>query len=604
MNKTINNLFLAGTVALSGMGLLSACSSDDAPGNGEEPGGVAGQTVKTQFALNIPYGNVSTRMTENNTQGENKNFLGIQRLQLLTFGESPEANASLTATGSIRIGSGDDAYSKDQWRSVYRDVQIPVGTTDFILYGRAARLTDSKADYGYLSVPGNYESMTGLSNVKFQLERIAPSADFSTAGQGVIDALNKVANTSVKVTVGEGDGATEKTVSWADVENSELGTESERKVLAERYTQFVSMTAGSSKSALALVTGLRDFFDTDFDKQSKPLTAKLVENAKEAIDALGKIDFPGSVGLPDGVARIHFDQDVNSFAYESMASFGEKNSIDYTKITYPAALAYYVCSPAMTSTKELTGYAGLPDYDDWTGGTADWSASSFEKKPVSQQTRSVALEKALQYAVANLKLSVKCSSSTLEDNAKDKGGYKENQQVEVKNSGFPVKAILVGGQPSEVAWNFEAPSGDGFDYTIYDTKMNVDANGSFAAQYNPATTQWNYTLVLDNNNCETKQNVYVTVELENNAGDFYGKDGLVPKNGKFYLVGLLTVGNSDNKDYDRIFVKDHTTIANVSINSLKNAYNCIPDMRSSKISLGLAVDIKWSKGITVDVPID
>lgn len=604
MNKTINNLFLAGTVALSGIGLLSACSSDDAPGNGEEPGGVAGQTVKTQFALNIPYGNVSTRMTENNTQGENHNFLGIQRLQLLTFAESPETNSSLTATGSIRIGSGDDAYSKDQWRSVYRDVQIPVGTTDFILYGRAARTADSPADYGYLSAPGNYESMTALKDVKFALSRIAPQADFTTAGQGVIDALNKVANTSVKVTVGEDEEATEKTVSWADVKNSGLGTESERTVLAERYSQFVSMTAGSSKSALALVTGLRDFFGADVNAQSKPLTAEIVKNAKEAIDALGKIDFPGSLGLPDGVARIHFDESANTFVYESNASFGEKNSIDYTKITYPAALAYYVCSPAMTSTKELTSYAGLPDYTEWTGGTADWGASDFTKSAVSQQTRSVALEKALQYAVANLKLSVKCSSSTLEDNAQSKGGYKENQQVTVMNSGFPVKAILVGGQPSEVAWNFEAPSGDGFDYTIYDTKMNVDANGSFAAQYNPATTQWNYTLVLDNNNCDTKGNVYVTVELENNAGDFYGRDGLVPKGGKFYLVGLLTVNNADKKDYDRIFVKDHTTIANVSINSLKNAYNCIPDLRSSKISLGLAVDLEWSEGITVDVPID
>lgn len=604
MNKTINNLFLAGTVALSGIGLLSACSSDDAPGNGEEPGGVAGQTVKTQFALNIPYGNVSTRMTENNTQGENKNFLGIQRLQLLTFAENPETNSSLTATGSIRIGSGDDAYSKDQWRSVYRDVQIPVGTTDFILYGRAARATDSPADYGYLSVPGNYESMTALEDVKFALSRIAPRADFTTAGQGVIDALNKVANTSVKVTVSEGEETTEKTVSWADVTNSGLGTESERTVLAERYSQFVSMTAGSSKSAQALVTGLRDFLGTDFNAQNKPLTAEIVKNATEAIGALGKMDFPGSLGLPDGVARIHFDASANTFVYESNASFGDNNSIDYTKITYPAALAYYVCSPAMTSTKELTSYNGLPNYTDWTEGNADWAASSFTKAAVSQQTRSVALEKALQYAVANLKLSVKCSSSTLEDNAKDKGGYKENQQVEVKNSGFPVKAILVGGQPSEVAWNFEAPSGNGFDYTIYDTKMNVDANGLFAAQYNPATTQWNYTLVLDNNNCDTKGNVYVTVELENNAGDFYGRDGLVPQGGKFYLVGLLTVNNADKKDYDRIFVKDHTTIANVSINSLKNAYNCIPDLRSSKISLGLAVDLKWSEGITVDVPID
>ena len=54
---------------------------------------------------------------------------------------------------------------------------------------------------------------------------------------------------------------------------------------------------------------------------------------------------------------------------------------------------------------------------------------------------------------------------------------------------------------------------------------------------------------------------------------------------------------------DHVFVKDHTTIANFTIKNLKKAYNHIPDMRSSKINVGLAVDLSWKTGITFDVEI-
>ena len=82
---------------------------------------------------------------------------------------------------------------------------------------------------------------------------------------------------------------------------------------------------------------------------------------------------------------------------------------------------------------------------------------------------------------------------------------------------------------------------------------------------------------------------------------------MIPKGSKFYLVGELdpnntaTVTQPTGEAIDHVFVKDHTTIANFIIKDLKKAYNCIPDLRTSKINVGLAVDLKWQEGITFNV---
>ena len=72
------------------------------------------------------------------------------------------------------------------------------------------------------------------------------------------------------------------------------------------------------------------------------------------------------------------------------------------------------------------------------------------------------------------------------------------------------------------------------------------------------------------------------------------------------MVGELdpkgtTATQPSGETIDRVFVKDHTTVANFKITNLKKAYNHIPDMRSSKINVGLAVDLSWQDGITFDV---
>ena len=612
--KKIQNFFLMGTVALTGMAGLTACSSDNEPSDNNQPG-VAGQVVKTQFALNIPYEG-STRMTASNTQANGK-FLGIQNLQLLAFDKDPDNGATTVSTKSIAIGSGDNAYHKDMWRSVYRDVEIPIGTSNFVLYGRANRVdgtTDAKL--GYLSMPTDYNTMTNLSNIKFNLKAIAPNANFSTdaSAQQIVAQLNNLVGAKITAKAIKADGSVDesdtKEVCWKELENISdadankygLGSATERKTLKQRYDDVISLKAGSAVSVNALLQGLLDFFgDESAISDSKKMTKEIIRLTKEAKTALEDNKFPQNLNLPDGVANISWDGVNGTFKYSDTPSIGDNNQINYSKIAYPATLAYFISSPAMSSTKELGGVDALPNYKEWCQGSAVWSDKGFEEAAVSSATRSVALEKALQYGVASLKLSVRCADQNLEDNAMQKG-YEKDNSIPV-GGGFPVSAVLVGGQPSGVNWNMEASSDNGFDYTVYDTDMNVDQNNSFVAKYETSPSRYNYTLLLDNNNNENKGKVYVTVELTNNSMDFYGSDGLVPKGGKFYLVGELNVDAESGvtNKRDRVFEKDYTTTVNMNIKNLKNAYNCIPDLRSSKISLGLAVDMDWTTGITFDI---
>lgn len=128
-------------------------------------------------------------------------------------------------------------------------------------------------------------------------------------------------------------------------------------------------------------------------------------------------------------------------------------------------------------------------------------------------------------------------------------------------------------------------------------------NGTITAGTTASTP--NYTLVFDNKSTDKKA-VFVTIELQNNSGmDFYGQDDIILKDAKFYLVGKLdpatTSGTTNPLNVDRVFVQDYVTTANFNIKDLKSAYNCIPDLRTSGINVGLAVDLSWKTGITFEV---
>lgn len=601
---------LASAMLLASAAGMVSCSSDSIEPTGGS--GVTGQVVKTQFYINIPYkgdnGSASTRMTDVNTQntGNNSaNFLGMVNTQMYAFKGEPGNTGFATSVKAIPIGDAADASSKDEWRNVYRDIAIPVGTTNLLLYARADKKSKNNFQAGYLSNP--YASTTTtdateLSALNFALTEVNKDQNFSTKGADILTALNLVANTKVTKP------GTTTTINWSEIGKSDLGTANERLALKERYNKFIALTSGSAKSVQLLIENLKKVINGSTGVEEDKLMAKaIVTNCTTALSDLENKDFPRNLHLPDGVAKVKWNDIKKEFEYVDVNStVSTGNLINYTTITYPSELAYYVSSPVKVSDNEITALNDLPDYDKWIGNTADWTGYGDE---VESNTRFVALQKPVLYGVASLKSTVKCASNTLIDNAKDKGQYESDNSITVNDTSFPITGILIGGQPKQVAWNFEAASSvttNEFKYTIYDYDMNKSANLTAAVT---GTPEPNYTLVLDNkDNSATSQNkVYITIELENNASDFFGAEGLIPKGSKFYMVGELDpkatsgITQPADKSLDHVFVKDHTTIANFTIKSLKKAYNHIPDMRSSKINVGLAVDLSWKTGITFDV---
>lgn len=603
--------FASAMLLASAAGMVS-CSSDSIEPTGGS--GVEGQVVKTQFYINIPYkgdnGSVSTRMTDVNTQntGDNStNFLGMVNTQMYAFKGEPGSTGNTTSVKAISIGNAAEAASKDKWRNVYRDIAIPVGTKNLLLYARANKNSKTNFEAGSLSNP--YASTTtadatDLSDLNFALTEVNKDKDFSREGADILTALNLVANTKVTKP------GTTTTINWSEIDNSDLGTENERLALKERYNKFIALTSGSAKSVQLLIENLKKVINGSTGVEDDKLMAKaIVTNCTTALSNLENKDFPRNLLLPDGVAKVKWNDITKAFEYENINStVSTGNLINYTTITYPSELAYYVSSPVKVSSNEITAVNDLPDYDKWIGNTADWSSYG---NSVESSTRFVALQKPVLYGVASLKSTVKCANNTLIDNAKDKGQYESDNSITVDDTSFPITGILIGGQPKQVGWNFEAANTvttNEFKYTIYDCDMNKGTNLTAAVTETPEP---NYTLVLDNkDNSATSQNkVYITIELENNASDFFGADGLIPKGSKFYMVGELDpkatsgITQPTGETLDHVFVKDHTTIANFTIKSLKKAYNHIPDMRSSKINVGLAVDLSWKTGITFNVEI-
>ena len=606
--------FASAMLLASAAGMVSCSSDSIEPTSGP---GATGQVVKTQFAINIPYGGNSstnqakkvTRMTDEMTQQSGKPFRGISDIVLLTFNGNPETAGTINADKPISIGTDGNAYSKDEYRRLYRDIEIPVGTSHMIFYGRASRTTENNFQAGKITDKGEKKT---LANISHELTAISSEANFATDvdAKAIITALNNIAN--AKVTDDDGTDYT-----WANIGNvSPLPTwltAHEKEFLKTRYNKFTALKAGSKTSVVAFINNLKTALAGETTTgepitADKKLTKEIYNQCVAALTTInGLNEFPRNLNLPDGVATLTWISGESKFAYNAPETelFGTGNSIKYNKICYPAELSYFVSTKTMVSDKDMSNLSEFPSYTDWTKNTqSGWGGkTSFAEKAVENSTRTVGLKDPVQYSVAVLKSTVRCKAATLEDNAQV--ADKANQQIAVPEDGFQVTGILIGGQPASVDWKYEPAASETFENTIYDNVMN--GSPMYAKYTSEVPTVGNYTLVFDNKSTDKKP-VFVTIELENNSDkDFYGKDGIILKGTKFYLVGKLdpeaTTETPKPTGIDRVFMQDHITTANFKIKDLKSAYNCIPDLRTSGINVGLAVDLSWKTGITFDVEI-
>lgn len=617
MNR-MNNFLLMGSVALSGIVAFSACSSENDMGAEVNPT-FDGKTVKTQFALNVPYGNTGTRMSADAAQ-QNSNFRGISNMKLLPFAEEPAAGK--TSTSLINLGVNTNAFESDgsdyanQGRYIYRDVEIPIGTKHFVFYGKATGTETTTTDpdklfeKGYLS--NNLSGTTvSLDNTHFALQKINETLNLSVATSGTDKSYNRVLKALQDVT-----GTKVGPIEWKNI--STTAADMKLNHAQKLWEAFSKLKAGSANSVRKTLENLKTSAGVAAIGTSETptedgdgLLKTLVKNIDEALTTLGDDNtFPADFNLPDGAIAVTYDNTSGNWKYNTPVDMNGA-SINYAKITYPASLDYFVSSPAKARDDASTGLSDgkWPAKDEWTKDNATWTDWGDE---VKNTTRTIALEKAIQYGVANLELTINAKANSLEDNAKAKGGLVADQNVDVTGNKLVMTGVLIGGQPTQVEWNYEPKTtGATFDLTIYDKKMNgatTATENGINVPVKPTASTPNYTLVLDNKHASTKP-IYVAVELVNKTGiDFYGFDGMIPADGKFYLIGKLdptdatTIGDNP-KNVDRVFLKDYTTKANLTIKDLKNAYNVIPDLRSTAISVGLAVNLEWQTGITFDVEI-
>ena len=557
--RIFNKYAYMGAIALVGAVGFTACSSDDDLTAPQNPT-FDGERVKTQFAISIPYGSKDTRMTADNTQNNN-NFLGMTNVRLLSFDGVP---GTVTTFSSMIPLTDIAGITSEASNKIYSDVNVPVGTDHFLFYA-SAPMTDAFAN-GVINA--TLDGKTTLNDINFTLDGV--DTGDKTAETDLLKVLNKV----------------DDVTGWSDG----VDVDADLKAL---HASYITMTAGSANNIRLALQNLYNTVERWVD--GADASAIVATDIRNAIISGGtftvsggpapytlstSLTYPADRNLPDGAVKLKYEG--GNFSYDEGTLTG-LSSLDVSKVCYPAALYYFVNTDVAANDAEFTSWPNTPA--TWTGTFDDWGSE------VLATTRTIALKKNIQYAVASMKLTVKCDGSSLQDN-----GTTEHPAVyvTVPTDGFEVTGVLIGGQPSQADWKLEPVSAT-FDYTVYDQISNVYAKAGTAQGEN-------YTLLLSDKTNSTPT-VNFAIELKNNSGvEFRGVDGVVPVGGKFYLIGQL---DPDGKTVSgvttpHVFMADYQTVVNAKISTLKNAYNTIPDLRATKMELGLSVDLEWIDGILFD----
>lgn len=609
--RIFNKYAYMGAIALVGAVGFTACSSDDDLTAPQNPT-FDGESVKTQFAINIPYaGGKDTRMSDEIVQGQTDPvFRGMTNIRLVPFDldQTPTEATKPVVVGTTLtyngITLGDIAAATDDGVTtgltqtgnahVYKDVDIRVGVNAFLLYGEAKEKSSDNKVNGALNPSyevSGLEEGDQVNEITFSLQPIVAQVD-PAPGNALVAMLNDIASAQ---------GTTGNMTYWYKTAS---GTD-----LNNYFKSFTSLKAGSANNIrLALqdlynalsspavddIDGLKaaiqDKIDDYFDVTSKtdPEDDVLTYKDKTSVTAYAK--YPSDVNLPDGAVQVEWTDGtsdaIGSFSYKTTGIYYPGSTSDpnlnmpsLTDYTYPASLYYWTNSSIKTSESEQsTNY-----------GTKDWSTILglyTDKREVVAATQSIALEKTINYGVARLDINAAFASTPIQD--------KDNEYVTLPTEGFQLVGVLVGGQ-KQVGWDF-ATNALAAEQTIYDADVKT---GTYV---NRTSALKNRTLVLETagKSGQNSETVQFALEFVNNGNEaFTGIDGIVPVGGKFYLVGQLETDAS----HDKVFEQDHYTTATVTINSLKNAYNCIPDLRSPKLELGVSVDLTWQEGLSDDVVI-
>ena len=583
--KTVKSFAYFMAVAMvSTVGMVS-CKDEKEPVQ-QEQGSYTGEEVKTQFSIALPNQlNGPARMPSASVQKDQlTDFQGMTGITLIPYAKQ----GAIDPSTDTRLGNNITTYgagtamtvakadiNRPSSAKVFNDVSIPLTTASFLFYAKSAADNsdaDKKFNHGALVAS---DLTANPSTFTFSLLQIKSDEIFdgTSSGSTLLAYLTSIAHAS--------DGQPEPKMWYQYTEVMDAG-------MYAMFNTFKTMKGLSSFEVTRVLT--------DLYKSLMPITSPIATAVKNAINnaTYASVDGSGNVTLVSALQN--FPQEFNipegaiSIKWDGTSAFIKG---DYTgmatpdKYVYPAQLWYYVNSRIKTSNQSRqTMYDNSNSWATILGAHNDGPA-------VSSRTRAVAIVDSIQYAVARLDVQVRVKdngTNKLEDKSASAEGVRKD--VPVNGAGFPISAVLVGGQ-QQVKYDFTTNGGT--EYTIYDKNM---ADEHMAAVMGSAYSAMNHTLVLENGTSD----VMIAVEMTNNTGvDFYGVgDQLIPKNGKFYVVGKLTA-SAATETGGHVFKQDYTTTAKLTLKDLTTAYNTIPDLRTPQLELGFSVNLSWKTGHTYEI---
>ena len=580
MNKTKLFAYACAIAMVSTLGLTS-CKKDE-PADQNQQTTNTGEAVKTEFSIALPKQLSKKRMPGTTVQRNAGEFQGIANgITLVPFAKTSAIEVSDARLGANIIldgGVGVSELGTNSSAKVYSDVNIPLSTGAFLFYGKSAK-TGTKFETGSLVADLSADAISGFT---FDLEQIAADASALTVPSSHGGMLLAYL-TSIAAATDGGDPAK----AWYEY------TAGDDPALAAMFTTFATMHGLSSFEVERVLT--------DLNKSLKPISSPIATGIKNAInnatyatingsdevELIAALDnFPQENNLPVGSIDIKWDGELHKFGVGLYSNMAAPDTY-----VYPAQLWYFANSAIKTSnTSKKTAYDNI---NDW----AAILALHTDANAVNTRTRAVAITNPIQYAVGRLDVQVKLNAASLADNSESVEGVATPVDCA---AGFPVTAILVGGQKN-VGFDF-TPNGS-TEYTIYDNIMASTAEATPADMI--ATTSLsaaNHTLVLET---AAATDVMIAVELQNTTTvDFYGAGGqLIPAGGKFYVIAKLEAAEADETG-TKVFKQDYTTTARLNLKSLQYAYNTIPDLRTPQLELGFSVDLSWESGNTYDIDIE
>ena len=543
--------------------MLTGCSNHDELTSSQ----AESVTVEMAYALNPTVQTVTTRQA-GTVIGNNTPYRGPENFRLIPMIGDVTTLAEVTWQDPVDKTSPQSKF----YYSSY--CNLPIGVNRCLVYGKPADITetggvDTQVYNGAINEPFPiFMANAGdLEDIEFSPVPIYNTVDINNDNKLVIP-------TDASTLAGY----------LTEVANTEEWSNSEITAILELRQKFINRgndLPGSAASVKALLNALA----TEAEYLKSFYSINLLDNIKNAATAKANaitstVTYPRSINLPDGAAALRWVESENAFKPQMYTTtLDDINTV--SRFAYPASLYYFVNSGINTST-EVVDYEAIYDNANTTTDPdkTAWSyvLDNFTAGPtVEGTTRSVALTNPVQYAVGQLQVNVVASSATLKDN--------DDHDVDLGTNNFPLKGIIVGGQ-RPVDYEFkQTENTDTKVKFLYDSQVEtctLSTSSQLGCQ----------TLVLQSYDGE---DVDIVLEFENNNDNltFTGVNGCrVYPHTRFYLVGKILAkleGNIvDDKD-KRVFTKDYITTVNLTVASLKKAYNVLPSLLTGHLELGIEV---------------